>query len=263
MRRMFSGALAVIVGFLGMTLSFAESAHASCDPAPNNYFDGANSAFQSAIFGGRARIEYNKVSPLCKPPPASLGRSSVWTMVTAHSATAGGYDGYAQVGYTHEGIDSPGEPGYHVFAQWTRQCLAAGRCSIYDGDKALKTRFDPAPTGAMLYSVYRKASRNRIIMYAGENRVATMGYDTQGIWQSNWAVGYYGETKNRDDDMPGTTADPTDFTSLQKYDSTGQLVLFRRDELSLSELELSKFRHEFFPQPAPQEVGLRIWTHRG
>jgi len=113
-------AVAAMAGALGaVSVGSAEAAVPGGCTSRGNYHAGATSAYNSSVYGARARIEYNNPD-LCGSDTNGGSASVVWSMVTAHSATYpsnSSRNGWAQSGY-----------GQFAQAQGSRQ--AGFMCSL-------------------------------------------------------------------------------------------------------------------------------------
>lgn len=237
-------------------VSSPASAEGPCGTTLASRFDGMNSQRLTSTYGARARIEYRNPT-LCTG--AGSGVTTAWSMVTSYSATQGSgldYWGWAQSGWGKWG-SAWAISGSHNFAQWTRQCKSAGTACGTDGPAKTVITGTPAQQG--FYSVYRQASNGLITMVANGETLATMGYDTQGVWQPAWQTQYQGETKNAGDNMPGNSTDKAAFDYLQQYNSSGSLNFFTDAQLNAPQSDLAKYKYGQF-SPSVGGVGLRVWT---
>lgn len=217
---------AVVAAALFVLASLASPATAStyCDYNASSSFAGYVQQPDTAVFGVRARIEYNSPS-LCQSYYGSVGASVIWSMVAADSLSHPNNraaDGWAQSGYGNFGVNS-GEDhvGPGTFAQWTTKCKSLLSCGT---NPEFRTKIVAAPAGTAFYSTFRRASTGLIEMWAAGVKLTEMNYNTQGVWNPAWSAQYAAETKDVGDDVSGTTADKTLVDYMQFYESDGSLT---------------------------------------
>lgn len=271
-RRWLTCLVGLALGWIGVLL-VASAAGADGGNCANRYSTshvGMVSSYQATIFGGRGRIE--PANPDLCGSGGSNSWSGAYTLLSAKSATYPGNslaNGIAQVGYADWGRTSPystllGLPsGYHVFSFFTRKCQATLSCGSDLSDQIAMVA-KTAPSGVQFYDVHRVASDGHIHLFAGSNEVDAMQYDTTGDWQPAWDIEYLGETKQPNDDLAGTAADPVGFHLLQKYESSGNLSFFEGLDGSWNHATTSQcacYKHEE-TNPDAGGQGFRIWTER-
>lgn len=255
--RLMARSVAACLMAVAATVSLAPPATAAyaCSTR-SNYLAGATSAFNSTVFGARARIEYNNPD-LCGNDSTGPSFSVAWSMVTAGSATSSSpsRDGWAQAGFGQFGSGAGfGDSGLHVFSQYTLKCKNTGTCG---STNPYITTFGGTVSTTHYYENYVRASDGRIRMGVDGTVLDVTNYDPSGDWDPDYAGQFAGETGHAASDVPGTSSDPTSFDYVQKYNSNGSISFFS----NISRVTSTAARHksaEFSPGSGGQ--GLNIWT---
>lgn len=131
-------------------------------------------------------------------------------------------DQFAQSGYhkTGDGNTSAVIPsGKRIFAEASKACYP----SCGGASPVLAMWTSSPPSGALTYSIYLRAADDRIHMYYGSTSLLTMNRDVTGEWSSAWGGLFQEETRNVQSDVPGLPGDHTLYSSIQKYDSSGNI----------------------------------------
>jgi hypothetical protein len=212
------GLSAVAVAATSLVLAGSQQSGASAEPCgtPGVFHVGGHTAPHEGIFGSRAKIERNEPT-LCGVDSNSV--VSAWSMVFARSEGGSGGVDLAQTGYIKAAPDAGYDfSGYHVFAQWTRDCNP--NCST--GGQYM-TVVDPAPTDWQFYTQYVSDSDNHIHMLIGGNKIAETGYNPANEWQSEWRASFSAESKHRQSQIPGSSANKVRFEFVQRYESNGNI----------------------------------------
>jgi len=211
----------------------------SCD-TPGHFFAGTWSAGGSARYGVRAVIEPDRAN-LC----GETSTSSAWVMLTG----SGSGDGWAQIGYTHEGANACSycRGGFHNFSQWTR---CAG-CT-------LNTEYYAEPSDGQNVDEYR-------VVYSKTNDVLRMvlngeikertDFDPLAVWSTPLVSDLFGETWHQESDVPGTASDRVRFGQVGKmrWDETW----VADDDLWIREPDVWRYHAGWVNRPTRFE----IWTH--
>lgn len=224
-------------------------------------FDGKYTSASTSIYGVRARIE-NRSIDLCGDG-GSDGGVSAWTMLSAPSATSSNRINFAQVGYAKTGaLSTYGVHDKVVFAFNTTQCYATLGCGQGD-DESISVKFTTSapPDGRNYYAVYLDSSTDRVTMAQNGNVIKALGYDVTGRWSATWFGQYFGETFDRGDDVPGTSANRTSFDYLQWYGSSGGINFFGDPAIHEDPVPYAPYKRDA-TTPASGGVGFDIWTDR-
>ncbi|MCW2747522.1 MAG: hypothetical protein JWP10_664 [Nocardioidaceae bacterium] len=226
--------------------------------AASSSFTGGYSAFSSAIFGTRSRIEYNNPD-LCGSDADGPGISVVWSMVTApsdSSPTNNDRVGWAQTGYGQFGGASAYTTGIWNFAQWTRKCKNVGTCGS-DLEDIVHTVYLDHPSGAQMYANVLRASDDFIHMYVDGVELTKTTYNPAGDWDAAWQGQFFAETHEKSSDVVGTSTDVTSMDYLQKYDSAGGVAFF--STINGSTTSGTRYHRSAY-SPTVGGNGLKIWT---
>lgn len=193
---------AALAAAAGVSTSPPAGATTSCaDSTDISRFAGAESPV-GPIIGASAGIEY-QYPYLCTETPGSTSGVSVWAMIYGGF---GDTDGYAQAGY----LRSPG--GYqHFFSQYNRCYPACG-----GGGTVISPS---SPTQPHNYKVLYDSNVHRIRMYWNANLLDTTSWDPYAVWSGANQAQYFGETHDRGDDVPGTSANVLQFTNASVQDA--------------------------------------------
>lgn len=250
-------AVAAMAGALGaVSVGSAEAAVPGGCTSRGNYHAGATSAYNSSVYGARARIEYNNPD-LCGSDTNGGSASVVWSMVTAHSATYpsnSSRNGWAQSGYG-QFAQAPGfsASGFHVFTQYTLKCKNTGTCP----GSVVRTKFGGTVTVTHYYENYVRASDGRIHMGVDGTQLDATNYNPAGDWDSDYAGQFAGEVIHPQSDVPGTSSDVTTFDHIQKYSPGGAINFFANIDVVTSSYSRHR-RAETSPSSGGE--GLSVWT---
>jgi hypothetical protein len=229
----------------------ANAAGSSCDNHAN-WFVGADSPFTTSNFGVRSQIEFREPA-LCSASGGSPSASSAWTMLGPETPVTQ----YAQVGYYKQGTKVSGADtpnGIHTFAQYTKACFPD--CGPGNSVVVSATAPAPSPGDQTMYSVYLRASDDRIHMYDASTSILTMNRDVSGEWSNAWGGLFRGETWHSSTDVPGTFSNRVLFNYIQKYDSSGNLnFITTLNPFS----DRSRYHYDYFDADVGGK-GLKIWT---
>lgn len=168
----------------------APSASAACNN-PGFFFDGFLS--QNDPVGAKGFITDRNIN-VCGPSAA--GSASAWIMLAG-----GGSAQFAQIGFVRSG-NSPTES---LFTE-------------YEKNASTNAVFKSIPGfnygTAHGYEVHYSFSANQINMIKGGNVMDSTNFNPKAAWGSPWTGQFNGETHDRQDDIPGTPANKTDFSGL-------------------------------------------------
>jgi len=226
MRGVLGACLSALVGAVAAVSWSADAAVPGSCTNRSNYHAGGYTAATTAVFGSRARIEFNNPD-LCEADATSHSASVVWSMITAGSATSSSpsADGWAQAGYGQFGSQSGfGTSGFHVFSQYTLKCKSTLTCG---SGSSVKTEFGGTVTVSHFYENYVRASDGRIHMGVDGTQLDVTNYNPSGDWAPEYEGQFAGEVLHPQSDIAGTSSDVTTLDYLQKYSSSGSIAFFQ------------------------------------
>lgn len=225
---------------------------------PRSGLAGAESSFQTSVFGTRAKIEYNNPN-LCGSDAYGSGVSAAWAMVDAWSDDDPnhlhpGWMGYAQAGYLQSGAGASYKRGIWIFAQYSRNCRSHGTCTGI----SYHTKYGPHPSVAHMYANYLSAGDHHVHMVYDGIKLAETGYNPAGDWAAAWQGEFYGEAHDRNSDILGTQSDKTSMWFVQKYGSSGGINFFQ----NLTGHTTSGTRyHRHIYNANVGGKGIHVWTY--
>lgn len=194
-------AKAVVLFILLSIYATPTRASLPCSGTLANYFDGLHSK-SYATYSSKATISPN-VGAVCTG--GSLGASAAWAMVADNYFTGNG--GYAQAGYAKmTGAAS------RYFSQY-RRSSAYAPVTVWGG----------SATATKTYATIYGDETHHLNMWVGSTLLSSTNFDPVAVWTSPFDSQFFGETWKPADDMPGTTGDHADFTTV-RYSPSKVLV---------------------------------------
>lgn len=202
--------LALLTTMLTSGQTPAAAAGATCGTKNNYYAVAQSSSYSSLVYGVKANIQ--RYDPaLCSSASGSPSVSAAWAMLIPQTPLTQ----YAQAGYVKVGTNNPDYPshtGLHEFAQYTYAC--APNCG--SGNPNAATAWGPTPpTGSTTYSVFLRASDDRIVMQAAGSTLLVMNRDISGEWSTGWGGQFGGETFHTASDIPGVDTNHVIIDNIQ------------------------------------------------
>ncbi len=189
----------------GLHAAIPAFAAGTCASSAGDYFSGWQDS-NNAGWGSSAWIATHTPA-FCTgtDPSGSNDFITVWSMVTDNTAS-----NYAQSGWTI----SPGQSTPQIFSEYTYTSCPGGFCDV----------FGPNTTGGQNFQYWQDfdtcCNVRSIDMGYSNTLLDFTRYDPTDSnngtnhWPGPWQHQYYGETLNNANDMPGTSANPTPFTSV-------------------------------------------------
>jgi len=230
----------LVVGYIAPGAVPTVNAAIACQDAwPRNYHRGFFTS--SPVYGVSGTIR-DRQPVLCSNVAGATSASTAWIMLQG----GGGPYEYAQVGYVRFAGDASARRFARRFIEYN------------DGESNwTRTLFGNIEPGTNhMYLVAYNFSTGKVSMGADATTLAITPFAVDTEWQPGWFAVYSGETLDAGDDIPGTAAAKTNFTSLQTKTCRGCSYGDPQNPTVISSLAAYKF--EWVRQP----TSMNIWTAR-